>query len=480
MLKQQLHQKLQQKLSPHQIQLIKLLELPSVELEDRIKKELEENPALEEGKDTENFDLNDEDSNDFQQNNEIEDFSIEEYDTDDDIPDYKLNATNYSAENERHDIPVSLGISFHEHLIDQLRLHDFTEKEKFYAEYIIGNIDDEGYLERTPENICDDILFQTGENVDVAVMLEMLKRIQQFDPAGVGAQNLQECLLLQIERKKETDAVLLATTILHDYFDEFTKKHYDKIIKKLGISEQLFKEAVTEITKLNPKPGNSWTDMWEKSMEQITPDFILENTNTSLLLRLNNQHIPDLRINNSYSYMLQKYANDKKTSTDALLFIKQKVDAAKWFIEAIKQRQITLLSVMNAIIDFQKEYFQTGDESRLKPMIMKDIAHKTGYDISTISRVSNSKYIETDFGIFPLKHFFSEASQTNAGEEISTREIKSILAACIENEDKQHPFTDDVLSDLLKQKGYSVARRTVAKYREQLNIPVARLRKEMQ
>lgn len=478
MLKQYLQQKTLQKLSPQQIQLIKLLEVPSVEFEERIKKELEENPALEEGKEIEENELNSEDSS---EKNEDEDFSVEDYDSDDDIPDYKLNINNHSADNERNNIPVSLGISFHEHLIDQLRLQHLSSENRFLAEYIIGNIDDDGYLKRTPEDVCDDILFQTGKQIEPEKIVEILEIIQEFDPAGVGARNLQECLLLQLKRKNENEFVDTAEKVIAECFDEFSKKHYDKIIKKLNIDEETLKKAIAEITKLNPKPGNAWGNIWEKNMAEITPDFILENVDGELFLHLNNDNIPDLRVSKMYSSMMQKYANKNESgqAKEAAQFVKQKLDSAKWFIDAIKQRQMTLLTTMNAIIQFQKEYFLTGDESLLKPMIMKDIAIATGYDISTISRVSNSKYIETDFGIFPLKHFFTEAAQTDSGEEITTKEIKNILADCIANENKQRPFTDDELSEMLKKKGFTVARRTVAKYREQLNIPVARLRKEL-
>ena len=478
MLTQHLHQKTLQKLSPQQIQFIKLLEVPSVELEERVKKELEENPALEEGREIEENDLHTED---FSEKNEDEDFSIEDYDSDDDIPDYKLSINNHSADSEQNNIPVSLGVSFHEHLIDQLRLQNLSSEDRFLAEYIIGNIDDEGYLKRTPEDVSDDILFQTSKQIEPEKIIEILEIIQEFDPAGVGARNLQECLLLQLKRKNENEFVDVAEKVITECFDEFSKKHYDKILKKLNIDEETLKKAIAEITKLNPKPGNAWGNIWEKNMAEITPDFILENVDGELFLHLNNDNIPDLRVSKMYSSMMQKYANKNESgqTKEAAQFVKQKLDSAKWFIDAIKQRQMTLLTTMNAIIQFQKEYFLTGDDSLLKPMIMKDIATATGYDISTISRVSNSKYIETDFGIFPLKHFFTEAAQTNNGEEITTREIKNILAEQIANENKQRPFTDDELSEMLKKKGFTVARRTVAKYREQLNIPVARLRKEI-
>ena len=386
MLKQHLQQKTLQKLSPQQIQLIKLLEIPSVELEERVKKELEENPALEEGREMEENELNNED---FSEKNEDEDSSIEDYDSDDDIPDYKLKINNHSADNERNNIPVSLGVSFHEHLIDQLGLQQLSSEDRFLAEYVIGNIDDEGYLKRTPEDVCDDILFQTSKQIEPEKIIDILEIIQEFDPAGVGARNLQECLLLQLKRKTGSEFVDIAEKIVKECFEEFSKKHYDKILKKLNIDEETLKKSIAEITKRNPKPGNAWGNIWEKNMAEITPDFILENVDGELFLHLNNDNIPDLRVNDMYSAMMQKYTNGKNDSNqtkEAALFVKQKIDSAKWFIEAIKQRQMTLLTTMNAIIQFQKEYFLTGDDAQLKPMIMKDIATATGYDISTISR----------------------------------------------------------------------------------------------
>lgn len=486
MLGQHLQQKLQQRLSPQQIQLIKLLEVPTIELEERIKKELEENPALEEGSeetDIENeLNIDQEEDEEFTENKD-ENFSLEDYFSDDeDTPDYKLSTNNYSKDDSKNEIPISAGTSFHEYLIDQLGLQNFSEEDRLLAEYIIGNIDDEGYLQRTCEEMCDDILFQTGKQFKLKKINNIISIIHDFEPAGVGARNLQECLILQINKKEQNEITVIAENILKNHFDEFTKRHYEKIIKKLDINDDIFKRAITEITKLNPKPGNSWGSFWEKNMDQITPDFILENTNGEFSLSLNNRNIPELRISSTYSNMLHEYSESKnqtKEAKDAVFFVKQKLDAAKWFVDAIKQRQTTLLTTMNAIIMFQKEYFLDGDESVLRPMIMKDIADMTGYDISTISRVSSSKYIQTDFGIFSLKHFFTEATQHDSGEEISTREIKNILSECISKENKQHPLTDDALSDILKQKGFSVARRTVTKYREQLNIPVARLRKEI-
>lgn len=484
MLRQQLQQKLQQKLSPAQIQVIKMLEVPTLELEERIRQELEENPALEEGPDmNENSsDESETDLNDDGGNND--DFDPEEYMTDDDIPDYKMNISNNSRDDKREEIPFSAGMTFHEFLIDQLRLLQLTEYEHQLAEYVIGNIDDEGYLRRSAESMVDDIVFQAGINTTDDEMNRIIELVRQFDPAGVAASSLQECLLLQLDRKKQTTDVVTARNIISDYFEEFSKKHYDKIIKGLNIDDEQLKHSISEITHLNPKPGNAWGgNILERSMTTIVPDFILEVEGNQLTVQLNNSNIPELRVNNTYNDMFQDYASNKKNQSremkDAVMFVKQKIDAARWFIDAIKQRQQTLLTTMTAIVEFQKEFFIEGDDTYLKPMILKDIADITGYDISTISRVSNSKYIQTEFGVYPVKYFFSESMTNDAGEEVSTREIKKILSDCINNENKKKPFNDDALVDVLKEKGYIIARRTVAKYREQLNIPVARLRKEI-
>lgn len=484
MLRQQLQQKLQQKLSPAQIQVIKMLEVPTLELEERIRQELEENPALEEGPDmNENSsDESETDLNDDGGNND--DFDPEEYMTDDDIPDYKMNISNNSRDDKREEIPFSAGMTFHEFLIDQLRLLQLTEYEHQLAEYVIGNIDDEGYLRRSAESMVDDIVFQAGINTTDDEMNRIIELVRQFDPAGVAASSLQECLLLQLDRKKQTADVVTARNIISDYFEEFSKKHYDKIIKGLNIDDEQLKHSISEITHLNPKPGNAWGgNILERSMTTIVPDFILEVEGNQLTVQLNNSNIPELRVNNTYNDMFQDYASNKKNQSremkDAVMFVKQKIDAARWFIDAIKQRQQTLLTTMTAIVEFQKEFFIEGDDTYLKPMILKDIADITGYDISTISRVSNSKYIQTEFGVYPVKYFFSESMTNDAGEEVSTREIKKILSDCINNENKKKPFNDDALVDVLKEKGYIIARRTVAKYREQLNIPVARLRKEI-
>lgn len=481
MLNQSLQQRLQQKLSPQQIQVIKLLEVPTLELEERIRQEMEENPALEEGPDDLTTEELDSDSNaDEGENNE--EIDLDEYMQDDDIPDYKLQSNNSSKDDRKEDIPFSIGTTFHEFLVDQLGLRKLSEREHMLAQYIIGNIDDEGYLRRDVEAMVDDIVFQTGFEVTDKELSDLIVIIQDFEPAGVCARNLQECLALQINRRKKTESIKIAAKIITGLFEEFTKRHYERIIKKLAITEELFKEAVSEITKLNPKPGNAWGSLLERNMQQVVPDFLLEVDNGHPYITLNNKNIPELRVSNTYQEMFKEYSSNKQSRSkemkDAVLFVKQKLDSAKWFIDAIKQRQNTLLVTMNAIVTFQKEFFLEGDETLLRPMILKDIAEITGLDISTISRVSNSKYVQTDFGVYPVKYFFSESMQTDSGEEVSSREIKSILQKCIEEEDKRKPITDEQLADILKSKGYIIARRTVAKYREQLDIPVARLRKE--
>lgn len=487
MLKQQLQQKLQQKLSPQQIQLIRLLELPAIELEERVKHELEDNPALEEGKEpvddlerTENDDMTDEGS--LAETDADTDLSLGDYLTEDDIPDYKLREMNERVE-KKEDVPFSVSQSLNEFLLQQLGLRDLPEKQVKIGEYIIGNIDDDGYLRRDLSAIADDLIFQAGEEVDEAEIQAVLTLIQDFEPAGVGARNLQECLLLQLDKREQTPGMSLATRILKDYFDEFTRRHYDKILKGLEIDEKTLKKAIHEITSLNPKPGGSWGGSMEVAMSQIVPDFVVEAHNGELFLSMNNRGIPDMRINREYAEMFQDYAGNKANQTakmrDAVQFVKQKLDSAQWFIDAIKQRQETLQRTMEAIICLQRDFFLTGDEATLHPMILKDVAERAGYDISTISRVSNSKYVQTNFGIYPLKYFFSESMQTDSGEEISTREVKKIMKEHIEAEDKRKPLTDEELASILKEKGYVIARRTVAKYREQLGIPVARLRKEI-
>lgn len=484
MLKQQLQQKLQQKLSPQQIQLIRLLELPAIELEERIKHELEDNPALEEGKDiADDFERTDDEGVDDITTNETDtDLSLGDYMSEDDIPDYKLREISEKT-NRKEDIPFSVSQSLNEYLLQQLGLRDLPEKEMKIAEYIIGNIDDDGYLRRELSAIADDLVFQAGQDVNEKEIEEVLTIIQDFDPAGVGARNLQECLLLQLDRKESTPGVEMAIHILTEYFEEFTRKHYDKIMRGLNISEGTLKKAIHEIIALDPKPCSSWGGSMEAAMSQVIPDFLVEAVNGELILSMNNRDIPDLKISREYAEMFQDYTGNKANQTskmrEAVQFVKQKLDSAQWFIDAIKQRQETLQRTMEAIILLQRDFFLTGDDATLRPMILKDVAERAGYDISTISRVSNSKYVQTNFGIYPLKFFFSESMQTDSGEEISTREVKKIMKEHIDSEDKRKPLTDEELTTILKEKGYVIARRTVAKYREQLDIPVARLRKEI-
>ena len=462
--------------------MIKLLEIPAIQLEQRIKKELEENPVLEEGNEetyAEQEEIKEEQTTDQQ-----DEFSLEDYMQDDDIPSYRLNARNYSADEKREEIPFSLGNTFREQLKSQLGLRKLSEEQELLAEYILGNIDDDGYLRRELEAIADDLAFSIGLETTYEALHEVLMIIQEFDPAGVGARSLQECLLLQIDRKEQDDQeIRMARSILKNHFDEFTNKHYEKIINRLNISEKELKNALEEILKLNPKPGGAVGDTQSKSFHQIVPDFILEENEGELQLYLNSNNVPELRLSRTYSDMFESYnankASASKDEKDAITFVKQKLDSARWFIDAIRQRQNTMLLTMNAILDYQKDYFYEGDETRMRPMILKDIADMTGLDISTISRVVNSKYIQTHFGIYPLKYFFSEGMQTDSGEEVSTREIKKILQDCINAEEKRKPLTDDRLSAILNEKGYQIARRTVAKYREQLGLPVARLRKEL-
>ncbi|EFK95519.1 RNA polymerase, sigma 54 subunit, RpoN [sediment metagenome] len=462
-----------------------------MQLEQRIKKELEENPALEEGEDEVTVETqNDQDEENIEVKEgdegagEDNEFSFEDYLGEDDTPDYRLNTSNYSKDDKFEEIPFSVGSSFQEFLESQLGLRVLTEREKMLATYLIGNIDEDGYLRRKLEAIVDDIAFSLSIKTDEVELRAILDIIQDFDPPGTGARDLQECLLLQIRKRDLDDPYIInAHEILKFHFDEFTKKHYDKILNRMDISEEDLKGAIDEILKLNPKPGGSYSDPLNKTFEQIVPDFILENNDGELELSLNSRNIPELRVSRTYNEMLQSFIakkdNHSRTEKEAISFVKQKLDSAKWFIDAIRQRQNTLLITMHTILAYQKEYFIEGDERKMRPMILKDIADLTGLDISTISRVANSKYIQTHFGIFPLKYFFSEGLQTDSGEEVSTREIKKILQECVENEDKRKPVTDEKLTDILQEKGYQIARRTVAKYREQLGIPVARLRKEL-
>ena len=475
-LKQFLSQKLEQRLSPQQIQLMKLLQVPTMELDQRIKQEIEENPALEEGSD----ELEDEFDNqdDTEENDTDDEFDLSDY-IDDDIADYKTNANNQSKDDEERVIPLSGEQSFQEKLSEQLHLN---ETEFIIADILIGNLDESGYLNRDLEALVDDLAFSMNVITSEQEVKSILGLIQTFDPAGVGARSLQECLLLQINRKQDGDiSRFTAKKILEDFFEEFTKKHYDKIAFKLEIEDKDLKDAIDEILRLNPKPGGSLRES-AKNQLQITPDFVINETDGSLELSLNSRNAPSLKVSREYESMLRSYSEGAKTTKsdkEAVSFVRQKLDGAKWFIDAIKQRQQTLLLTMNAIMNYQFAYFLSGDEAKLRPMILKDIADIVNLDISTISRVSNSKYVQTNFGIYPLKYFFSESLSTDSGEEVSTREVKKILSEAINSESKKIPLTDEKLMDLLNEKGYNIARRTVAKYREQLNFPVARMRKEM-
>lgn len=478
-LKQHLSQKLEQRLSPQQIQLMKLLQVPTMELDQRIKQEIEENPALEEGAEREEDDFND----DIDQNDDIkedEDFDIGDY-LDDDA-DYKTQVNNKGKDDDDKVIPYSGEQTFQERLIEQLHMLALDDHHYLIATTIIGNLDESGYLKREVEAIVDDLAFSANVMTTEEEVNEVLEQVQEFDPAGVGARDLQECLLLQINRKQDGDITkFTAKKILEDFFEEFTKKHYSKIQKKLEIDDEDLKSAIDEIIKLNPKPGGS-TKAAARNMQQIIPDFSVYEIEGRLQLTINGRNAPELKVNRDYKNMLQKYsegATKTKADKEALTFVKQKLDGAKWFIDAIKQRQNTLMLTMNAIMEYQHDYFLSGDETDLKPMILKDIAEKVNLDISTISRVANSKYVQTGYGIFPLKYFFSESLSTDSGEEVSTREVKKILSEAVDGENKRKPLTDEKLAILLKEKGYNIARRTVAKYREQLNIPVARLRKEL-
>ncbi len=495
MLNQRLQQKLLQKLSPQQILLMKLLQIPAIGMEQRIKQEIEENPALdidgnEEQEETVDDLENEKEVDEFGDDIEIEDFKdkdeefqVDDYLDDDEIPDYRTKTNNYSADDDYREIPFVSGVSFHELLQQQLGLRQLDEHKLQIGIYIIGNIDDSGYLERSTDSIVDDLAFTQNITTNKKEVEDVLHFIQGFDPAGVGARNLQECLMIQLKRKEQetpTEALELAKKIIGRYFNEFTKKHYQKIMKRAEVDEDQLKEAMAIILELNPKPGNSLSET-SRSNHYIIPDFTISNTNGDLELYLNSWNAPELRVSNTYSGMMNSLGEQKrnKKQREAYSFIKQKVDSAKWFIEAIRQRQNTLFITMKTIMEYQHEYFLTGDETKLRPMILKDIAERVNLDISTISRVANSKYVQTPFGTLLLKSFFSESMQKDDGEEVSTREIKTILKEIIEEENKKKPFTDEYLKSLLNEKGYNIARRTVAKYREQLSIPVARLRKEL-
>lgn len=485
MLKQQLNLKLSQKLSPQQIQLMKMIQLPTLAFEQRIAQELQENPALERGKDEEAYEDDDRDTYEehYDEGNEVieTEFDVDEYLSDDEIPSYKLSANNYSADDEDREIPYASGVSFNQYLLQQLNTFRLTEEEKEIAKFLIGSVDESGYIRRKVSEIVDDLAFTQNLYTTEERVSHVLSIVQQLDPAGVGARDLQECLLLQLERKTDSPSVIHAKEILTDAFDQFIKKHYEKLQQKMSISEDQLREAIREIEMLNPKPGGSYAGN-TKMIEHIVPDFTIRIVDGELELTLNGRNAPELHVSSEYTNMLKGYKEAKsksKTQKEAVLFIKQKLDAAKWFIDAIRQRQQTLYVTMDAIMKHQEEYFLTGDERKLKPMILKDIADKINMDVSTVSRVANSKYVDTPYGTKLIKDLFSESMKNEKGEDVSTREIKKILELTVAEEDKRKPLTDDRLAKILLEKGYPIARRTVAKYREQLDIPVARLRKEI-
>ena len=491
MLKQFLNLKLSQKLSPQQIQLMKLIQLPTQAFEQRLLEEMNENPALEAGTEEEeiydkdefdNDDTNDEfDDYDDNESEDTSDVNIDEYLSSDETPDYKTQANNYSDDDEERESPLVAPISFHQDLINQLNTFMLNDQEREIAEFLVGSIDDMGYIRRSIPDIVDDMAFTQGIYTDEKMVERMLCIIHELEPSGVGARDLQECLLLQLKHKTPTEYVALAMDIIENQFEAFTKKHYDKLQQKYNVSNEQLKTAIHEIEKLNPKPGGSFTGS-NKITEHVVPDFSIRIVDDELVLTLNGRNAPSLHVSKDYQEMMQTYKSSRDKSNaqkDAVQFIKQKLDSAKWFIDAIKQRQETLYVTMNAIMHYQREYFLEGDETKLKPMILKDIADLVGLDISTISRVANSKYVETPYGTKLIKVFFSEAMKNDQGEEVSTLEIKKILQNVIEDEDKRKPLPDDQLAEILLEKGYPIARRTIAKYREQLDIPVARMRKKI-
>ena len=486
MLKQHLQFKLSQKLSPQQIQLMKLIQLPTQAFEQRLKQEIEENPALEGGKEETEQDFGSEfdNANDDYDDNEsinVDDINVDDYLSDDEIPDYRTQSNNYSSDDEDKNVPYASGTSFTQHLLNQLNTYRLSEEEEDIAEFLVGSVDESGYIRRTIADIMDDLAFTQNVFTSEEKIESVLKTVQQLDPAGVGARNLQECLSIQLHRKEKTSDTELAIQIIDKAFDQFTKKHYKKLLQKFDITEMQLKDAISEIEHLNPKPGGSYAGN-NRIVEHVIPDFAIKIVDGELELSLNGRNAPELHVSREYSNMLKGYKEAKeksKSQKDAVIFIKQKLDAAKWFIEAIKQRQQTLFVTMSAIMNYQREYFLTGDERNLKPMILKDIADEINMDVSTVSRVANSKYVDTPYGTKLIKEFFSESMKNDQGEDVSTREIKKILETVIEEEDKKKPLTDETLAGILKDKGYPIARRTVAKYREQLDIPVARLRKKI-
>lgn len=468
-------------LSPQQVMALKLIELPTVEFEEKVRAELIENPALEEGKE-ETLPTEENTYEEDSAQESVEDWDLGDYRTEDDIPDYKLREDNYSTENKAENIPFSDSVSFYETLLQQLDMQDLSAHEWEIGEYIIGSLDDDGWLRKSIESIVDELTIYRGIETDVAEVEHVLHTIQDFDPAGIGARDLKECLLLQIERKADSPIKDLAYKIISKYTDDFTHKRKERLMASLGIDEATYTEVWSELTKLNPRPGSSMGEVIGKNLQQITPDFIVEtDTEGGLSLTLNGRNVPELRLSQDFLLMIEEYSHTKKKnqreSREALLFLKQKIESAQNFINAVKQRRETLTATMTTILELQKNFFVEGDESVLRPMILKDVADRTGLDISTISRVSNSKYVQTDFGIFPLKYFFSDGYTTAEGEELSVKHIKRILKETIETENKNEPYTDEELVLKLKEQGFDLARRTIAKYRQQLQIPVARLRK---
>lgn len=486
MLKQYLQFKLSQKLSPQQIQLMKLIQLPTQAFEQRLKQELEENPALEGGKEDNSDELDndfDNSQDDYNDNETIDtgDINVDDYLSDDEVPDYRTSVNNYSADDEEKSVPYAAGTSFTQHLINQLNTYRLSDDERDIAEFLVGSVDESGYIRRELSDIVDDLAFTQSVYTDEDKVKKVLRIVHQLDPAGVGARNLQECLSIQLHRKEKQPDIVLAADIIDNAFDQFTKKHYKKLMQKFDISELQLKDAIHEIERLNPKPGGSYAGN-NRIVEHVVPDFAIKIVDGELELTLNGRNAPELHVSREYSNMMKGYKESKdksKSQKDAVMFIKQKLDAAKWFIDAIKQRQQTLFVTMSSIMHYQKEYFLTGDERNLKPMILKDIADEIEMDVSTVSRVANSKYVDTPYGTKLIKEFFSESMTNDQGEEVSTREIKKILETVIEEESKKKPMTDEALAKILKEKGYPIARRTVAKYREQLDIPVARLRKKI-
>lgn len=480
MLKQHLQLKLSQKLSPQQIQLMKLIQLPTLAFEERLKQEIEENPALEQGKESVEADELYEDQDDTWDEQENETLDLEDYLSDDDIPDYKTTDSNYPEESKDHQIPYAAGTSFHQHLISQLGTFEVSESTYLIAEYLIGSLDESGYLRRPEEDLIDDMAFHMNLMVAPEELSDSLHIVQQLDPAGVGARNIAECLRLQLERQSASEARDLAMAIIRDSFDLFSKKHFEKLQTKHKASEELLKEALTKIEKLNPKPGASFANQ-SKTNTYIIPDFTIRIEEDQIDVLLNARNAPELHVSKAYQELIRTYQEGKpsKEQKETVQFVKQKLDSAKWFIDAIKQRQNTLLITMNAIVQHQKSYFLSGDERDIQPMILKDIAEAIRMDVSTVSRVANSKYADTPYGTKLLKTFFSDAMTNEDGETVSTRQIKSLVRDLIEAEDKKAPLTDDQIGKVLKEKGFKVARRTVAKYREQLDLPVARLRRSL-